>query len=212
MSVEPSYADERIRFRDYYRTLTDNDLARLSLDENLVPAARDAITEELEARGLRDLSSFKERFAEEMAAAKAEGVLGGLPTSELAKEEPPQRDQQLLGLVGLVMFGLVGVHGWLLGDAANWRKEGALAVWLFWALMFTWDPTIRAVRGEASRKVIVWLVLGWLYFGSIAAVLAVPALGAVVGGNQWLVLVLFTSPAIVFGAYKVLTRLASRSR
>jgi hypothetical protein len=70
MNIEPNYTAERLRFREYYRSLTDNDLARLSMDENLVPAARDAITEELDARAL-DLSSYRNRFEEEVAAAKA---------------------------------------------------------------------------------------------------------------------------------------------
>jgi len=73
MNVEPNYAAERLRFREYYKSLADNDLARLSMDENLVPAARDAMIEELDARGL-DLSSYKNKFEQEVAAAKAAGV------------------------------------------------------------------------------------------------------------------------------------------
>jgi hypothetical protein len=70
MNIEPDYTAEGLRFREYYSSLTDNDLARLSMGENLVPPAREAMTEELNARGL-DLSSYKSRFEEEVAAAKA---------------------------------------------------------------------------------------------------------------------------------------------
>jgi len=206
MNIEPNHTAERLRFREYYRSLTDNDLARLSMDENLVPAAREAITEELDARGL-DLSSHRNRFEEEVAAAKAAGVLGGVPSSALATKQ--QGSHQLLGLGGIVMFGLVGIHKWLLGDATTWRKEGTLAVWLFWALMFTWDPAVRVVKGQASGKILFWLILGWLYFGAIAATLAVPALGKVVAGlNPLLVVAAFASPAIVIGVLRVVRRFA----
>jgi hypothetical protein len=57
VSIEPSNTDERIRFREYYKTLTDNDLVRLATDENLIPAARHSITEELEARGLDEMDA-----------------------------------------------------------------------------------------------------------------------------------------------------------
>jgi hypothetical protein len=155
---------------------------------------------------------FMQRVHEEVAFAKAEGVLGGVPSSALATVEK-NRSCQLFGLAGLVMFGLVGVHKWLLGDATTWRKEEALAVWLFWALFFTWEPTGRVFKGEASVKLVSWLILAWLYFAVIAASLAVPAMGAVVSGfNPLLVGAIVASPAIVFGACKVLTRLASRSR
>ena len=209
MNMKPNYTAERLRFREYYRSLTDNDLARLSMDENLVPAASDAITEELDARGL-DLSSYRSRFEEEVAAAKAAGVLGGVPSSALPTEQ--KGSHQLLGLAGLVMFGLVGVHKWLLGDATTWRKEGTLAVWLFWALVFTWDPTVRVIKGQASGKLVFWLILGWLYFAAIAATLAVPALGRLVAGlNPLLVVAAIASPATVIGVLR-LARRASRAR
>jgi hypothetical protein len=208
-NIEPNDTGERLRFREYYRNLTNDDLARLSLDENLVSAARDAITEELDARGL-DLSSSRDRFEEEVAAAKAAGVLGGVPSSALSTEQTGSH--QLLGLAGLVMFGLVGVHKWLLGDATTWRKEATLAVWLFWALIFTWDPTVRLLKGQASARLVFWLILGWLYFAATAAALAVPALGRVVNGlNPLLVAAIVASPAIVLGLHRVVRRFASQA-
>jgi len=201
MNTELNYTSERLWFREYYRNLSDNDLARLSMDENLVPAARDAITEELDSRRI-DLSSYRNRFYEEVAAAKAAGVLGGVPSSALPTEQ--KGSHQLLGLAGLVMFGLVGVHKWLLGDATTWRKEGTLAIWLFWALMFTWDPAVRVVKGQASWKVVFWLILGWLYFAAIAVTLAVPALGRVVAAlNPLLIVAAIAAPAIVVGVLRV---------
>lgn len=209
MNIEPDYTAERLRFREYYKNLTDDDLARLSMDKNLVPAARDAITEELDARGL-DLSSYRDRFEEEVAAAKAADILGSLPSSALPAE---QKGHRLLGLALFVMFGLVGLHMWLLGDATTWRKEGTLAVWLFWALVFTWDPAVRVVKGQASGKLMFWLILGWLYFAAIAAALAVPALGRFVNGiNPLLVVAIVASPVIVLGAQRLVRRFVSRSR
>jgi hypothetical protein len=197
MTIEPDHTAERLRFRERYGNLTDDDLVHVAMDENLTPAAREAMAEELDARGLRGhLSSVRNRLEEEARA--------------LPKE---QKDHQLFGLAGLVMFGLVGVHKWVLGDATTWRKEGALALWLFWALIFTWDPAVRLVAGQASGKLVFWLVLGWLYFAAITAALAVPALGRVVSDfNPLLVLAVIASPAIVVGAQRLLRRFANRSR
>lgn len=58
---------EQQRFRDYYRSLDDHDLARLALTEDLVPEARAAVNEELAVRGLSDLSQFKQRMREDAA-------------------------------------------------------------------------------------------------------------------------------------------------
>lgn len=44
------------------------------MDENVVPAAREAMTEELEARRLRDRSSFEKRFQEDAIVTKADGL------------------------------------------------------------------------------------------------------------------------------------------
>jgi hypothetical protein len=58
MDIEPNLSAESLRFREHYRTLTDDDLVHLGIDQDLIPAAREVITDELEARGLQDLSSF----------------------------------------------------------------------------------------------------------------------------------------------------------
>jgi hypothetical protein len=104
MSTETNDPAERLQFRERYRTMTDDDLARLALYEDLMPAAREAITEELQARGLRDLSSFQKQFEEDAIFAKAEGLSAFTPV----KARPPvqkdsARNQRLLGLAGLVM-------------------------------------------------------------------------------------------------------------
>jgi hypothetical protein len=197
VTIEPNHTVERLRFRERYGSLTDDDLAHVAMDENLLPAAREAIAEEVDARGLRDhLSSLRNRLEEEARA--------------LPKE---RNDHQLFGLIALVMFGLVGVHKWLLGDATTWRKEGVLALWLFWALIFTWDPTVRLVKGQGSGKLVFWLVLGWSYFAAIVAALAIPPLGRVVSDvNPLLAVAIVASPAIVVGAQRLVRRFASRSR
>jgi hypothetical protein len=214
MSTETNDTAERLQFRERYRTMTDDDLARLALYEDLMPAAREAITEELEARGLRDLSSFQKQFEDDAILAKAEGLSAFTPV----KARPPvqkdlARNQRLLGLTGLLMFGLVGVHKWLLGDATTWRKEESLAVWLFLGLMLTWDPMVRVVRGQASRKLAVWLVLALLQIAMPAAVLAVPGLGRRVSGySSPLVLAILFSPAIAFAVHRGVKRIARRSQ
>jgi hypothetical protein len=69
------------------------------------------------------------------------------------------------------------------------------------------------VTGQASGKFVFWLVLGWLYFASITAVLAVPGLGRVVSDfSPLLILAVIASPAIVVGAQKLVRRFASCNR
>lgn len=208
MKIEASHADDRQRFREYYKSLADNDVARLSMDENLVPADRDAISDEIDARGL-DLSAYKSRFSEEIAAAKAAGVLGAIPSSALTVTES-DRSHQLMGGVGLLVFALVGIHKWVLGDATTWRKEGSLATWLALGVMLTWDPPVRVFKGQASGKFVVWLILAWLYLAAIAAPLAVPALGKVVAGfNPLVVAAAIGAPGIVVGLLRLSKRLSS---
>lgn len=108
MNIEPNDTVERLRFRERYKSLPDDDLARLALYEDLTPAARDAITEELEARGLRDLSSFRKQFEEDAILAKAEGLSAFIPVSA----RPPiqkelARNQQLLGRTLFAAWGLL---------------------------------------------------------------------------------------------------------
>jgi hypothetical protein len=103
MTIELNRTVERLRFRERYRNLTDDDLVHLALDENLTPTAHEAMADELDARGLRDhLSSVRRQLEEETRASPEE-----------------QKNLQLFGLAGLVMFGLVGVHKWVLGDATT---------------------------------------------------------------------------------------------
>jgi len=59
MDTEPNLSAESLRFREHYRTLTDDDLVHLAIDQDLIPAAREAIANELEARGLRDFHHSK---------------------------------------------------------------------------------------------------------------------------------------------------------
>jgi hypothetical protein len=103
MTLEPNHTVERLRFRERYRNLTDADLVHLALDENLTPTAREAMADELDARGLRDHLSSVRRQLEEETRASPEDL----------------KNLQLFGLAGLVMFGLVGVHKWVLGDATT---------------------------------------------------------------------------------------------
>jgi hypothetical protein len=48
-----------LQYREYYRHLADDELARIALESELVPEARQALTEELRNRGMTDLSEYK---------------------------------------------------------------------------------------------------------------------------------------------------------
>lgn len=110
------------------------------------------------------------------------------------------------------MIGLVGVHKWLLGDATTWRKETLLGLWLFFALLYTWDPVVRVAKGQASASLVFWLALGWLYFAIIAAPMAVPAIGRVVGHvNPVLLVSVMVSPAVVIGVHRAVRHFANRN-
>lgn len=203
---------ERLRFRERYRSMSDDDLARLALYEDLIPVAREAITEELEARGLHDLSAFKSRITEEAILAKADGLLAFVPVNARPPVEK-DRNTQLLFLTIFAMWALVGVHKWLLGAAITWKSEEALALLIFFALIFTWDPMVRVVKGNASGKLIFWLILGWLYFAVIATPIVVPSVGRMESGlNPLLPLAILAAPAIVLVAHRIARRIASRNR
>ena len=213
MDIEPNLSTESLRFRERYRTLTDDDLVHLAIDQDLIPAAREAIADELEAHGLRDLSSFKKRFEEDAANAADARTADLLPVfgpSRLLMADAMNR--QYFGFAGLVIIGLIGLHKWLLGDATTWRKEETLFLWLFFGLIFTWDPIVEVLKRRASGKLVWWLMLGLMYIGAVAAVMAVPPVGRVVATfNPLVVLAIFASPVIVLAIRKGARRIAVRS-
>jgi hypothetical protein len=190
MDIEPNLSGESLRFREHYRTLTDDDLVHLAIDRDLIPAAREAISDELAARGLRDLSTFKKRFDEDAAnAAEARNadllpVFG--PSRALMADG---QNRQYFGFTCLVIIGLIGLHKWLLGDATTWRKEETLFLWLFFALIFIWDPIVEVFKGRASGKRVWWLVLGLTYIVVTAAelppIFQTPRLGAMMISEVW---------------------------
>lgn len=212
MNIEPDDTVERLRLRERYRSLPDDDLARLTLYEDLMPAAREAIREELEARGLRDLSSFQKQFEGDAILAKAEGLSAFAPV----KARPPvrkelARNQRVLGLTILAAWGLVGVHWLLMGDTTTWRREAAIAMCLFSGLMLTWDPMGSVLNGQASRKIVFWLVLVSLQFAVLVAFLAVPVLIKYASNFNPLQVAILFSPLLVLGVYGAVTRFASRN-
>jgi hypothetical protein len=210
MDIEPNLSAESLRFREHYRTLTDDDFVHLAIDQDLIPAAREAIADELEARGLRDLSSFKKRFEKDAANTRTADLLPVFGPSSVLMADAKNR--QYFGFTGLVIIGLIGFHKWLLGDATTWRKEGTLFLWFFFALIFTWDPIVEVLKGRPSGKLVWWLMLGLMYIVLIATDLAVPAVGRVVGTfNPSVVLAILASPAIVLALRKGARRIAVRS-
>jgi len=122
------------------------------------------------------------------------------------------KNRQYFGFTGLVIIGLIGLHKWLLGDATTWRKEETLFLWLFFALIFIWDPIIEVLKGRASGKLIAWLTLGLIYIIVTTADLAVPAVGRVAATfNSLVVVAILASPAIVLAIRKCARRIAVRS-
>lgn len=63
------------QFLEYYSRLADDELARIALQDQLVPEAQDAITDELQKRGLSDLSEYKRALDESAAASSVENEL-----------------------------------------------------------------------------------------------------------------------------------------
>lgn len=59
---------DRLQFAETYSRLADDELARLALSNQLVPEAQEALTLELQKRGLTNLHEYKHALEE--AAAK----------------------------------------------------------------------------------------------------------------------------------------------
>lgn len=59
------------KFSEYYRGLADDELARIALENHLVPEAYKALTVELHQRGLTDLSEYNRPLAQSTAALHA---------------------------------------------------------------------------------------------------------------------------------------------
>jgi hypothetical protein len=64
-----------LRFNGVYRRLMDDELARVALEGNLVPEAREALTIELQKRGLTDLSEYENNLAQAAAVSSFENQL-----------------------------------------------------------------------------------------------------------------------------------------
>lgn len=122
------------------------------------------------------------------------------------------KHRQYFGFTGLVIIGLIGLHKWLLSDATTWRKEETRFLWLFFALIFTWDPIVEVLKGRAFGKLVWWLILGLIYIAVTAAAMAVPAVGRVVATfNPLVVAAIVVSPAIVLAIGKGVRRFPARS-
>jgi len=210
LNTEPELSPKSLQFREHYRTLTDDELVHFAIDRDLIPAAREAITAELEARGLRDLSSFKKRFEEDAVNARTAALLPLFAPSRLLLADP--KSLEYFGFTVVVTLGLICLHKWLLGDATTWRKEEALFMWLFFAIIFTWDPIVEVLKGRATGKLMWWLMLGLMYIGLITTVFAVPSVGRVVSTfNPLVVWLVFVSPAIVIAIRKLARSTAQRT-
>lgn len=60
---------DRPQFAEVYSRLADDELARVALSGNLVPEAQEALTVELDKRGLADLSQYKHTLEEAAGAS-----------------------------------------------------------------------------------------------------------------------------------------------
>jgi hypothetical protein len=92
-----------LRFREYYGHLADDELARIALTDELVPEAQQALKEELQKRGLTDLSEYK-RALEQAAAYR--------------KEEAQQTLYVLKAKVAIIVFVYPTI--WLIYHATGW--------------------------------------------------------------------------------------------
>jgi hypothetical protein len=127
---------QELRFREYYGHLADDELARIALrTDELIPEALQALKEELQKRGLADLSECKRVLdqalqpppnrglstaLEEFAAIERRyrqigyipffGIVAILPASILAASFSPQSALPLLGpIVGLLLILGAGI-------------------------------------------------------------------------------------------------------
>jgi hypothetical protein len=66
---------DRQQFREYYGRLADDELARIALSNHLVPEAQEALTDEMQKRGLTDLTEYKRALDEAAAASSPERQL-----------------------------------------------------------------------------------------------------------------------------------------
>jgi hypothetical protein len=57
--VRASSMFQELQFREHYSRLADDELARIALENELVPEAQRALSEELQKRRLTDLSKYK---------------------------------------------------------------------------------------------------------------------------------------------------------
>jgi hypothetical protein len=94
---------QELKFREYYCHLADDELARIALTDDLVPEARHALSEELQKRGLTDLSDYKKAL--DQAAAHR-------------KEEAQRSLYVLKAKVAVIVFGYPAI--WLLYHATGW--------------------------------------------------------------------------------------------
>lgn len=79
---------DSLRFAEVYSRLADDELARVALSGHLVPEAQEALTVELEKRGLTDLSQYK-RAPDQAAGISA--LARGLQFQAGAKQKSSDR-------------------------------------------------------------------------------------------------------------------------
>jgi hypothetical protein len=79
---------DRLRFAEVYGRLADDELARIALSGNLVPDAEEALTVELQKRGIADLSQYKHTLE---AAAGASSVGSDVEGQSGLKQAPGDR-------------------------------------------------------------------------------------------------------------------------
>jgi hypothetical protein len=77
---------DRLQFADFYSRLADDELARVALSNHLVPEAQEALTVELQKRGLTDLSEYKRALEEAAAASSLGNDLGSKAGKNRASE------------------------------------------------------------------------------------------------------------------------------
>jgi hypothetical protein len=150
------------RFSEYYRTLADDQLARIALEDELIPDAKEALGKELRRRGISDLSEYKEVLDESKASTMA------------MLEQPVQSS----GLLQFRLWGLVFV-AWLFAAsgpfifAANTHDLGLSKVYFVGLAIvaFSCYLGIKAKREGSRAGYFLKLILPLMLLG-ISSVIA----------------------------------------
>jgi len=144
---------DRLQFAELYSRLADDELARIALENQLVPEAHEALAVELQKRGLNDLSEYKRNFEEAAAASSVE-------TGQAPIERP--REEWLFAFAACLMAILLPLQFEFAGLPHLDRVELALGA-LF--IAFSCFLGLRARRKGSHKGFLLKFVLPLVLLG-----------------------------------------------